>query len=528
MMDKQPGIGINEGGIAAPWPWSKPTVAGVGPNCGPSAGGTRVTILGKGFINATAVHFGSVGAQNFNVESDTEMTATSPAYTAGGSVDITVTTSKGTSPANPPADQFTFLTSTNTTQVMMTLAGLAATGAAERPSGETVEQQQARILAGINAQLANSNLSTANNWQAIWVGLTQDRANLVYIAENPSNSGGPTTYAVCLRGTVGGSPIDSAEDMDVGSLLPFGPFGSGGPLGNISQGAMMAFTEIIMGTTLMATLTPLITAQSSGPTIYVTGHSLGGALATTISLYLAAQTWTPKPTLQVFTFAAPTAGDGNFASSFNAQFPQATCAWNQYDLVPNAWQNLVNGESQNPPTPESVEFFYPRMNSPLLSAEVKKIVQNIASKTPVANPYTQPTQQPALNAYFACTDPDPSDISTLDDWLAEVAYQHANDTYLMLLGAPTLPAVAPSIASITPSSGPVAGGTQITITPLGVTFSADSQVDFGVVPATSVEVNSNGTITATSPPGIGTVDVRVTNMFGTSTVVAADQFTFTP
>lgn len=31
------------------------------------------------------------------------------------------------------------------TQVMMTLAGLAATGATERPSGETREQQQQRI-----------------------------------------------------------------------------------------------------------------------------------------------------------------------------------------------------------------------------------------------------------------------------------------------------------------------------------------------------------------------------------------------
>ncbi|WP_394833689.1 IPT/TIG domain-containing protein [Pendulispora rubella] len=528
MMDKQTSIGVNESGGAAAWPWSKPTVVGVGPNCGPSAGGISVTILGKGFTNATAVAFGSVQAQNFTVDSDTEITATSPAYTAGGTVDVTVTTSKGTSPVNPPADQFTFLTSTNMTQVMMTLAALAPTGATERPSGESVEQQQARILAGINAQLANANLATGNGWRAIWVGLTQDRANLVYIAENMPTVAGAATYAVCFRGTMGGSPIDSAEDMDVGTLLPFGPFASGGSLGNISQGAMQAFTEIIMNTGLVAALTGLVTAQSTGPTIYVTGHSLGGALATTVSLYLAAQTWTPTPTLQVFTFAAPTAGDANFANSFNTQFPQAMCEWNQYDLVPNAWQNLVNGESQNPPTPESVEFFYPGMNDRLLSAEIKKIVQNIASKAPAINPYTQPTQQPALNAYFAYFNPNPADIGTLDDWLTEVAYQHANNTYLTLLGAPPLPTVAPSIASISPSSGPALGGTAITITPVGGSFSADSQVDFGVVPAVRVEVNSNGTITATSPPGVGVVDVTVTNMFGTSARVVADQFTFTP
>jgi hypothetical protein len=52
-----------------------------------------------------------------------------------------------------------------TIQVMMTLAGVAATSASERPSGETVEQQQQRILAGINTQLANASLATAGDWQ---------------------------------------------------------------------------------------------------------------------------------------------------------------------------------------------------------------------------------------------------------------------------------------------------------------------------------------------------------------------------
>ena len=40
------------------------------------------------------------------------------------------------------------------TQVMMTLAALAATGATERPSGETLADHKARILKGINTQLA--------------------------------------------------------------------------------------------------------------------------------------------------------------------------------------------------------------------------------------------------------------------------------------------------------------------------------------------------------------------------------------
>ena len=101
------------------------------------------------------------------------------------------------------------------TQVMMTLAALAATGATERPSGEARDAQAARILRGINAQLAKGNLATGNSWTAIWVGLTDSRANLAYLAFNTSNG----AYALALRGTMAGSPIDSSEDMQVGLML---------------------------------------------------------------------------------------------------------------------------------------------------------------------------------------------------------------------------------------------------------------------------------------------------------------------
>ena len=59
-------------------------------------------------------------------------------------------------------------------------------------------------------------------------------------------------------------------------------------------------------------------------------------------------------------------------------------------------------------------------------------------------------------------------------------------------------------------------------------------VDFGVVPAASCTVAGDGSsITAVSPVGVGTVDVRVTNAYGTSPVVPAlttptydDRFSF--
>lgn len=395
-----------------------------------------------------------------------------------------------------------------TTQVMMTLAGLAATGATVRPSGETLEQQQTRIQNGINAQLADASLATSNEWTATWVGLTQDRANLAYIAQNTSAA--TPTYALCLRGTYGGSTIDTAEDMKVGTVLPFAAGGApnGGAPGNISQGAMEAFTEIIMGTNLVEALQGLPQCD-----LYVTGHSLGGALVTTVSLYLvnSVQNFSTA-NIHPYTFAAPTAGIGDFAAWFDQQFPSAVCVFNYYDVVPNAWANL-----------ETVEGFYPN-NSIGFGLEIKQIIKGVAKSTG-SNIYVQPNQQPALNTGFTKKNPNcPGTLTTLADWEAEAGFQHANNTYLSLLQAPLLQ-TGPTVTSVSPASGPSAGSTLVTIT--GTGFTPDSVVDFGVVPGISPAIVSDTSITVTSPPGIGIVDVRVTNMGGTSPAVPQDQFTYT-
>ena len=428
------------------------------------------------------------------------------------------------------------------TQVMMTLAALAATGATERPSGEARDAQAARILRGINAQLAKGNLATGNSWTAIWVGLTDSRANLAYLAYNTSNG----AYALALRGTMAGSPIDSSEDMEVGLMLPFGAGGMPptGTLGNISQGAMEAFTDLTMGTELVPVL--MATRLAAPAPLYVTGHSLGGALVTTVSLFLAAAGIASTSSVSPYTFAAPTAGDSNFASFFNTQFPSAKCVVNKYDLVPNAWASLtslVDNHVKDPfyPSPNSIP---PAPKGPGPTATpanaIGAMIKSVAAGTN-GNTYVQPTQQPPLNAgsspIFLNPYP-PGAQSDMQKFEMQVGFQHDNNTYLTLLGAPTLPAVAPVVAAISPTSGQWNGHTTVTITPpKGVTFSPSSVVDFGIVPALWASVAADGSsITAVAPQGVGTVDVRVTNEFGTSPAVPVypnlspynynDQFTF--
>ncbi len=84
---------------------------------------------------------------------------------------------------------------------------------------------------------------------------------------------------------------------------------------------------------------------------------------------------------------------------------------------------------------------------------------------------------------------------------------------------------APTVTSISPTSGPATGGTTVIIT--GTNFSGATAVTFGGTAASGYTVNSATQITATAPAGTGTVDVRVTTAGGTSATSAADQFSYT-
>ncbi len=76
-----------------------PTVTGISPSSGPTAGGTPVTITGTNFTGATGVTIGGVPATSVMVVSSTTITAVTPSGTAG-KASVVVTTSGGSNAAN--------------------------------------------------------------------------------------------------------------------------------------------------------------------------------------------------------------------------------------------------------------------------------------------------------------------------------------------------------------------------------------------------------------------------------------------
>jgi hypothetical protein len=84
----------------------------------------------------------------------------------------------------------------------------------------------------------------------------------------------------------------------------------------------------------------------------------------------------------------------------------------------------------------------------------------------------------------------------------------------------------PTVTSVTPSTGPAAGGTVVKIA--GASFGAVPTVKFGSTAATAVTVSSATELTVTTPAGSGAVDVTVTGPGGDGVKTAAYTYTGAP
>ncbi|HEY7814336.1 MAG TPA: PxKF domain-containing protein, partial [Nakamurella sp.] len=91
--------------------------------------------------------------------------------------------------------------------------------------------------------------------------------------------------------------------------------------------------------------------------------------------------------------------------------------------------------------------------------------------------------------------------------------------------SPGSAATQPSVSGISPTHGPEAGGTTVTIT--GADLTGTTAVTFGAAPGTNVIVANDSEVTATAPPhAFATVDVTVTSVGGTSATSGVDRYTY--
>jgi len=298
-------------------------------------------------------------------------------------------------------------------QLLMHLSALAYLDEIPLP-GESLEHQEQRMKSNIDAALS-SGPPYPVGWRVVWgPALTPDRANMLYIAGN----GRLQQYAVVIRGTDWSFILDWIEDF--ASLLPLVPYPQVGA-GNIASGTLIGLLAL-QDLNFMSFLQGL-PADSN---VYVTGHSLGGCLASVVAPLVARQ-FPDEGQVKVYTFAAPSPGDRSYQQYFNGFFAEDAFAFRVFDtldVVPNAWATLA-----------TIETYY--QGYYLCPQELKDIV-NFGIRR-VGDEYVNVgTDQPLTGqVIWPFGSGRTEEIDPIGDaiFLWQVAQQHATLNYLSLLKA---------------------------------------------------------------------------------------------
>ncbi len=184
----------------APPPPAAPTVTGISPASGSTAGGTTVTISGTNLGGATGVSFGGTGA-SITADSSTKITVTSPAGSAG-TVNVTVTTKGGTS----GAVHFTYVTPAPALTGISPSSGPAAGGTTVTISGTNLGGATGVSFGGTGASI------TADSGTQITVTSPAGSGTVNVTVTTPSGTSGPVQFTYTVPApTVTGVRPDSGS-----------------------------------------------------------------------------------------------------------------------------------------------------------------------------------------------------------------------------------------------------------------------------------------------------------------------------
>jgi hypothetical protein len=432
-----------------------PVVTGVSPPSGTTDGATSVDVSGTGFTFATAVDFGSTAASSFVVNSDTSVTATSPAGPPGP-VDVTVTTAGGTS-ATGPADQYTFIT-----------PPLVVTG---------ISPVTGSTLGGTVVTITGSDFIGAN---AVDFGTSS--APFVFNSDT-------SITAV--------TPPETVGNVDVTVTTPTGTTPA------TRHGDRFTFVS----PATVTKVTPNSGPATGGTVVTVKGKRLTGATAVDFGGVPASFTVVSSDSI---TATAPVASPGTV--NVTVTTPTGTSATSSADsftfTTPPPVVTAIapaSGSTSGGTVVTITGTAFTGAYAVHFGASLASIVVNSDTSITATSP-------PGIVGSFPVT------VTTLYGTSKKTG---ASFTYSERVTTPV-------VTGVSPQAGFTSAKTSDTVTITGTGFSDATAVDFGSVAASSINLISDSTISATSPPNTTaqTVDVTVTTPAGKSTTSAADLFTF--
>lgn len=513
-----------------------PAVTGISPASGPTAGGTSVVITGSNLTAASAVRFGGTAASSFTVDSGTQITATAPAG-AVGAVDVTVTTVGGTSTTHA-GDLFSYVAAPTVTGVSpatgpvaggstVTITGTALTGATAVKFGSTnatsfivdsatqitaVSPAASAGLVDITVTTVGGTSATSANDQYNYVAAP----TIISIAPTHGPLGGGTSVVINGTGFSGVTSVQfgatNAASFTVDSatrITATSPAGSAGTVdirvtatgGTSATGAADQFTYLAAPS--ISAVSPGSGPSAGGTTVVLSGGQFVGVSAVKFGASNATSFTVNSPTQ--ITATAPAGAPGTVNLTVTAAGGTSTpSASDQFTYVAAPALTSVAPASGPLTGGTSVTL----TGTGFTGATAVKFGAVSATGFTV-NSATQITATAPAGAAGSV------DIAVTAPGGTSATHANARFTY----------AGAPSVLSLAPASGPLAGGTSVVLT--GTGFTGASAVKFGGTNATSFTVDSATRITATAPAGAaGSVNVLVTTPGGTSPADTANQFTY--
>ncbi|MGB9366442.1 MAG: hypothetical protein WCE79_10550 [Xanthobacteraceae bacterium] len=248
--------------------------------------------------------------------------------------------------------------------------------------------------------------------------------NLAFVAcyYEPVDAPSPMFTCVVIRGTDIDEldPVGIAwqlwEDSDPENTVPLS-WTESCPTAWIANGTNDGLTTVQSfqpdgGATLKDWLANTNAATGLGQLV-VTGHSLGGCLTTVVAPWLQTALTEYDQAILPVTFAAPTAGNPDFAAYFNNLFSYKLLYQNPLDIAPLVYGNLPD-----------VQYIYDLPCNVLISSEMADLLSKIQGWLGGLQ-YQQPSSDaPELDIRCYQT----------TSWLEEAFHQHHPPTYMSLLG----------------------------------------------------------------------------------------------
>ncbi|MFY9558131.1 MAG: IPT/TIG domain-containing protein, partial [Blastocatellia bacterium] len=536
-----------------------PTVTSITPNTGSTAGGTPVTIGGTNFVSGASVNIGGVAASGVSVTNSTTITAVTPAHSAG-TVSVIVTNPDGqgatlanaftytTPPPPPPPTGNDVVLYASEAPVRIgnwtVVADSSAAGGARIFNPDAGLPKLADALPNPSTYFEMTFQAEAGTGYRLWIrGKAQadswaNDSVFAQFSDSLDANGGTPVFRI---GTVSGSVIN-LEDCSGCGLQNWGWQDNGWGVGvmgpliyfagagthtiriqyredglsidqivlspatylNVAPGTLKNDTTILprsggggSGPPTITSISPTSGSTAGGTSVTITGTNfvtgatvtLGGSPATNVNVTNSTSMTAVAPahaagTVSV-TVTNPDAQSGTLTNGFTYSTPPPPPAPTVIGVSPNS-----GSTSGGTAVTISGTNFVAGATVTFGGAAASNIVVSSSSSISATTP-----PHAAGSVSVVVSNPDGQSGTLANGFSYSVTPP---------------PPPAPTVSGISPSSGPISGGTQITIS--GANFVTGATVSLGGAAASNVTVTSATSISAVTPAhAAGVVNVTVTN-----------------